>query len=108
MSTFDQFIFEHQSGELNTELTREMNVLTAALQKRAAESGKAKGEITLKISFELESNGLVAINAEAKVKAPGPRKTKEIRWVDENGRLVAEDPRQTKLPLASRKKEHVS
>jgi len=107
-NSFDQFIFEHQSGELNQELTREMNALTAALQKRAEESGKAKGEITLKISFELESNGLVAINAEAKVKAPGPRKTKEIRWIDKNGRMVSEDPRQTVMQLTSRKKEHTS
>lgn len=107
METFDEFIATHQSGELNTELTREMNALTTALQKRAGESGKAKGEITLKISFDLESNGLVQINAEAKVKPPGPRKTREIRWVNEHGKLVAEDPRQTVMQLTTRKKERV-
>lgn len=106
--TFDEFIFEHQSGELNRGLTEELNALTAALQKRAEEDGKAKGEITLKISFAAQKNGRVEIDAEAKVKAPGMRKTREIRWIDKHGKLAAEDPRQTVIPLTPRKKGPVT
>lgn len=103
--TFDQFLFEHQSGDLNREITEQMHALTKALQARASESGEATGEISLKLSFKALNNGRVEICAEAKIKAPGPHKTKEIRWLDKNGRLAAEDPRQTVLPMSTRKKD---
>jgi len=106
--TFDQFIFEFESGSLNAEMTQEMNALSEALQKRAAETGKAKGKITIKLSFEAQNNGRVESLADAKVETPGPRKAREIRWIDKRGRLAAEDPRQTVLPMSTRRKEPVT
>ncbi len=108
MNTFDQLIFEHDSGSLNHGLTRKMRELMEALNEHARDTGKAKGEITLKLKFEATNNGRVEIKSETNVKAPGLPRTQETRWINDDGSLAAEDPRQAKLPLTTRRKEHAS
>lgn len=99
MQTFDELVIEHDVGSLNTGLTRKMRELMKAIHEQAATNGKAKGEITLKFRFEATNNGRVDITSETSVKAPGLPKTRETRWIDDKGSLVAEDPRQARLPL---------
>lgn len=82
------------SGSLDSDLSRHMRSLIDNLRDRALESGKAKGEILLKLKFSTEGGGRVEIEAEASIKTPGPRKVKEVQWIGKSGELVTSDPRQ--------------
>lgn len=106
VETFDELVMEHDSGSLNTGLSKKMRALMDELATHARDVGKtAKGEISVKFKFEVETNGRVDIKAESNLKGPGLPKTHEIRWIDKAGHLAAEDPRQTRLPLKTVKRE---
>lgn len=97
--TFDELIANLDSGGANLELSREMREMNEKLVKRAAEVGKAHGEITVKLKFDATSNGRVEISYAAEIKRPGPPKVEETRWIGDKGELHVADPRQEKLPL---------
>lgn len=95
MSTFDELIAKLDSGQTNSEITREVRDMLAALNERAQNSGSAKGKLTLTLDFAVANNGRVEIQASTKIQRPGPPKTKETRWIGPKGELLAADPRQS-------------
>lgn len=97
--TFDELITEMDSGQVNSDVTREMRDLVASLNQRAQRGGSAKGEITVKFKFAAANNGRVEVKCETTVKRPGPPKAEETRWIGDGGELLASDPRQSTLPL---------
>jgi hypothetical protein len=105
VNTFDELITGHDSGTLNTELTREMRELIESLSERAQQTGTAKGEICLKLTFEAIGGGRIQISSGTTIKRPGPPRTSETRWIGNSGTIAAEDPRQTKLPLKTVKND---
>jgi len=108
METFDELVIEHDSGNFNQGISRKMRALLKELKDHAFEQSTAKGEITLKVKFEVTSNGRVQIKTATNVKGPGLPNTTETRWVGPKGSIVSEDPRQTvmfkgeKEPTSSR------
>jgi 2-phospho-L-lactate transferase/gluconeogenesis factor (CofD/UPF0052 family) len=99
METFDELIAGLDSGAANLELSKAVRDLVQRLEKRAEQTGTAKGEITLKLKFAAVSNGRVEIKQETTVKQPGLPTVHEVRWIGSGGSLVAADPRQAALDL---------
>lgn len=98
--TLDELLIEHDMGQLNTDGSRLFREVLAAVRKAASDTGKAKGELTIKFGFSADNTGKVEVVGEVKGKAPGPRKRAVIAWI-EGEALVSNDPRQTRLPLNS-------
>lgn len=97
--TFDELITEMDSGSFNSEATGVLRDLLDRLNDHAQRNSKAKGELTVRLSFEALANGRVEIQSDIKSKAPAPPRTRETRWLGERGSLLASDPRQVEMPL---------
>jgi hypothetical protein len=95
METFDELVIEHDSGNLNQGISRKMRALLKELKEHAQEHSSAKGEISLKVTFKVTSNGRIEIETSTSAKGPCVPRTKETRWVGPKGSIVSEDPRQT-------------
>lgn len=76
-------------GELQEELTTELNALT----KRCTETGRA-GELVLKIKLKPGKGGQVELLDDLTVKAPKPERGTSIFFSTPEGNLQREDPRQ--------------
>jgi hypothetical protein len=98
---YSDLIEELDCGQTNTDATRQLSEVIDALNAAAQRTGKAKGSLTLTLSFEAASNGRIEIESAIKAKLPAPPKARETRWVGDGGALLNADPRQETLPLRS-------
>ncbi len=65
---------------------------------KAVESNKGVGKFTLNIT--IKPNGAkVIVATTCTTKLPRPTSEATVRWIDKDGSLADEDPRQQKLPL---------
>jgi hypothetical protein len=58
-----------------------------------------KGELTLKIKFACERNGVVSVDYDIKVKTPPKVTSRGLMWLTPSGNFTAHNPRQMSLPL---------
>lgn len=86
-------VFMNERGFLIENLDRAV----AACVKNATTNGQ-KSSINLKISFEANDNNTVVIKAALDAKLPHPKAFPILAFVDRDGQLRTEDPRQQKLP----------
>lgn len=87
-------------GELSIEIAKQQQRLVNALTDHAyTYQAKAKGSLTLALSYVAEPDGTVRILGEVKIKEPKPKARGALFWATKQGNLLAENPRQTKLPL---------
>lgn len=79
-------------GELQEELTEQLNTLT----KACTSSGKA-GELVLKIKLKPGKGGQVEVLDDLSVKLPKPERGTSIFFATPEGNLQREDPRQMEI-----------
>lgn len=98
--TFGQFIGEAEDGQLHTDLSSELETIIAALDEtiRSGRS-KAKGSLTLTISFVLDNHGVCEVDAAMKTALPKTERARSIFWVTPENHLSRFNPRQQNLPL---------
>ncbi|MDB5582791.1 MAG: hypothetical protein JWR80_7967 [Bradyrhizobium sp.] len=84
-----------EQGELNQELSAELNRDLAYLAEMSEENRKAtyKGSLTLKLDIEVE-NGVVHISGNIDSKLPKKPRRSSLFWVTEDGQLSTEHPQQ--------------
>lgn len=99
--SFARFIEQVADGVVHSELSTELHKLTSTLQDEAVNRhAKAKGSLTLKMSFEVMPNGVVTIRYDLDTKTPKPARNEGVAWLTpKGGNVVFENPKQTKLPL---------
>ncbi len=88
-----------EDGALHSDLSEAVADLMGKVQRQAEHLGKAKGALTLVLKFEADGFGVVTIDGAIKVVEPKPARQRSVRWLDAQGRLVSENPKQQKLPL---------
>ncbi len=94
--SYGHFCLQVRDGEFNHDVTSELKGLLMKLEEQALAVGKAKGELTVTLKFNVDMKGNVRINTDCKVKAPKPITGEGHMWLLK-GRLSAESPRQLKL-----------
>lgn len=95
---FSELIEEFNDGQTHAELTTSTHEVLSRLQDIVSmDSGKAKGTLTLKIGFELNDKGVVAISADIKTNVPKRKIAVVPMWMDRNGTLTDENPKQQKI-----------
>lgn len=65
----------------------------------AARDATVKGELTLKIKFACERNGVVSVDYDIKVKQPAQVTSRGLMWLTPGGNFTAHNPKQQVLPL---------
>jgi len=68
------------------------------LIKAVTDTGKA-GALTLKIEVKPSTAGALAVKGDVTAKMPKGLPAESLLWATPDGNLVADDPRQQKLPL---------
>lgn len=97
--SFSQFVGEAEDGQLQTDLTSEMQDLVAALSNAAAErGGKPKGKLTLTVEMKLV-DGAFEVLTDIKIAAPKVARARSIFFATPDNNLTREHPRQQRLPL---------
>lgn len=97
--SFATLIHSLEEGQLLVDLTNKLHGLNKVLSEHAAGTGKAKGELVLKIKLTADELGTVEIDNEIRVVEPKPRRSRSIMWLNKQNNLTAENPKQTKLAL---------
>lgn len=97
--SFPIFVTQVRDGEISAELSEKLGKLLDELTNRAEMGGVAVGELKVAFKFKVDNRGVVNIVHDAEIKLPKLKPAIATMWMDKNGRLVAENPRQTKLAL---------
>lgn len=100
---FARFISELNDGDAHVELSAELRRLCLLLDQRAA-GGKAKGELDLKLKFEIE-RGIIQARYEIKLKEPDKKRAGDVFFLTKGKNLTREKPKQLGLPLREVKSE---
>lgn len=98
--SFARFVEQLGHGEVHEDLSKANFELGNALQDHALDSkGKVKGELRVVFKYSCDSRGVVGVDVDYTVKKPKRKRATSIAWVNKQGNLVFEPPRQQKLPL---------
>lgn len=87
-------------GCLHAELGEAVQEVTKELSKVIDQGAqKAKGVLTLKLTFDARSNGTITLTGDVVTKTPKPVRGGSVFWATKGNNLSLENPRQQKLPL---------
>ena len=90
-------ILDEETGELRPLLDFAGEQLSKVVSQVAAR-GKA-GSFTLKIDLKPSTAGALAVKGTISTKMPVAAPAESLMWATPEGNLLADDPRQEKLPL---------
>ncbi len=96
--SFAVFFTQVADGDLERVASEKLYKLMKLLRAEAAMAGgRAKGAMTIKIACEVQTNGELDIRHNVSVKEPEPTSQKSTMWLNPQGNVVFEPPRQQKL-----------
>jgi len=88
-----------EDGQLAADLTAKQHDLAKKLAAGAAVAGRAKGSLSLRLTLNVDAGGTVQIDGEIVVKEPKTLRSRTVMWLSKGDNLVAENPKQIRLPL---------
>lgn len=95
--SFTQFLAMLEDGELNAELSKELQTLNADMNNHAINFGsKAKGTISLNINIILEK-GAFRVDTDFKVKKPKSPRLMSILWSTPGNNFTPHNPKQSDM-----------
>ncbi|GAB5535272.1 MAG: hypothetical protein Rubg2KO_15210 [Rubricoccaceae bacterium] len=94
--TFQELVYDAHGGDFKHELDHEVAQMIAATKLTGK---KAKLVVTMEVSID-STRQRVATGFTSKTTLPKPTRLEEMYYITDDGELVEEDPRQTKLDLA--------
>lgn len=99
-TAFAQFIGAVGDGRPHAAITEELSLLIQKCSTEAYSRDQiVKGELALKLKFAVSPSGVVTVDYDVKRKEPARKALPGMMYVADGGQLVAQDPRQTTLPL---------
>jgi hypothetical protein len=98
--SFARFVEQAADGAVHAEVSAELHQLVTKLQDESlTRDAVVSGELSLKLSFKAQPNGVVHLGYEIKRKDPKRKTTTGIMWITPGGNLSVTNPRQTELPI---------
>jgi hypothetical protein len=98
--SFSVFAATVADGDLNREVSEALHDLSNELQTDALRrNAVSKGTLTVKLNLSIDPRGQVVVGWDCATREPKPPRTGGVMWIDKDGYMVAENPRQQKLPL---------
>lgn len=100
-TSISRFIEHVGDGEAHTQLSKELVELAGVLQKHVKDTNqKAKGKITITLSFDADPKGVVTASCKSKIEQPRPGAASSVLWINSKGGFTPDNPKQQRLPLA--------
>ena len=96
MSPFIEFLLRLEHGRLVDSGDDALVNMIRELHKAERSGGKPKGDITLKISFNLDQ-GMLETLCDLKLTKPRMKRSRTVLFASEDGEIVGEAPRQLGL-----------
>jgi len=97
--SFAVFLKGLGDGDAEIECSDQLHELGKLLLAESFARGRSvSGELSIRIAFRAEPNGMVSTAYEVKRKDPKRRTTPGVMWLTEGGNFAAENPRQTVIP----------
>lgn len=93
IDSFTELCETLSDGDLNARLSGLIKELTAAV-----EANGGTGKLSFELAIQRSKEGQVIFKPKAKITKPEPAFDTTRMYVDDNGRLSREDPRQQSLP----------
>lgn len=95
--SFAVFLANLAEGDANKELSEALDELSRKLQTEAlSRNGMSKGSLTIKLNMAIDPRGVVAVGWDVATREPKPSRTGGVMFVDDDGYLTHENPRQQK------------
>lgn len=96
---FRDFVFDLGEGEAHQQLTDLLARITKAMRVRAlSDHGKAKGELSIKVTLVTDETLAVSAKYDINFKEPKAPRPNSILWLDAHGNLTPQNPKQQQLP----------
>lgn len=110
--SFARFIETAGDGDFHQELSEGLQELSQSIQSEALRTNaKIKGKLSLTMTLSCDPRGVIGIDCDVAVKKPRAKRATAQAWINKDGNVVFEHPRQQKLPLREvtleRDREHV-
>jgi hypothetical protein len=96
---FGVFLSQVDDGAFIEELSKISDALNDELSRHAQNHSKAKGSLTIVLTFAHDQKGVVEVHTDLKTKAPKATRSKSIFWQNDKGQLVNKNPKQPDLPF---------
>ncbi|GHF70984.1 hypothetical protein [Seohaeicola zhoushanensis] len=98
--SLDQLVALLDGGNfLNEVMTAVADLQKTLIDYRDDHGGKPKGDVTLKLRFQLNKSGDVTIGGEYEVKRPKAPPAAGVAYVDEDGKLSLHSPMLTRMTI---------
>lgn len=98
--SFARFVEQLGGGDVHEDLSQANFELGKALQDLAlGTDSKVKGELRVVFKYTCDARGIVGVDVDHTIKKPKRKRATSVAWVNKQGNLVFEPPRQQKLPL---------
>lgn len=86
-------------GQCAMDLSTELNELGRKLRDKWADiGGEHKAELSLKLIFKMDEDGVVKVSYDVKGKPPVDHRPGSIFWITKGGNFSIENPKQPDLP----------
>ncbi|RVT99067.1 hypothetical protein EOD42_02880 [Rhodovarius crocodyli] len=100
LNSFAIALATFEDGRLNRDLTKiQEEVLEAIVEAAGLNGGKAKGEITIALTYKAEG-GVMQITGDIKTKTPKLARGHSVFWLTPENKLSTRNPRQADLPFS--------
>lgn len=98
--SFSHFVANVGEGDIHQDLSKALHELSSELQDMSLEmNAKTKGKMTVVFSLSCDQRGNVGVDCEFTLKKPKRKRATAQAWVNKQGNLVFEPPRQLKMDL---------
>lgn len=109
--SFARFIETVGDGDFHQELSEGLFELSQTIQSEALRvNGKIKGKLSFTMTLSCDPRGVIGVDCDVAVKKPRTKRPTAQAWINKDGNVVFEHPRQINLPLrevAPARDEHV-
>lgn len=98
--SFVVFLGKVADGDLEVQASQDLLTLSKAIQTQArAQQKTVKGSLTITVDFAGDESGTLDVSYEIKRKDPKPRRARSVFWINKQGNVVSQNPRQIELGL---------
>ena len=98
--SFTVFLGKIADGDLEVQASQELLALSKCISAQArAQQKEVKGTLTIKIGFAGDETGALDVSYAIERKEPKPRRARTTFWINREGNVVSQNPRQIELGL---------
>ena len=98
--SFSRFVDLIADGDAGRDISTELHTLLKVMSDQTSRTDTtAKGKLVVTFALAMEPGGMTGVAYDVKITEPKLKRATGVLWLTKGSNLVAENPRQAKLPL---------